>query len=78
MEESQQKIALPIVVQYYTWEDDIYENFMSNVLTKLEPRIEYKDTILFEELDEVNEVLFISKGIVDVGFKVNNFPKFVI
>ena len=51
---------------------------MTNVLTKLEPRIEHKGTILFEELDEVNEALFISKGIVDVGFKINNFPKYVI
>ena len=51
---------------------------MTNVLTKLEPRIEYKGTILYEELDEVNEALFISKGTVDVGFKINNVVKYVI
>uniref|UniRef100_A0A7S3J0T5 Uncharacterized protein n=1 Tax=Strombidium inclinatum TaxID=197538 RepID=A0A7S3J0T5_9SPIT len=44
----------------------------------LEPRHEKAGSILFEELEEVNEVLFISRGQCDVGFEVNKIKKWVL
>ena len=38
------------------------------ILTNLKPRFEKQGEILFEELEEVNEILFISKGEVDIGY----------
>lgn len=55
----------------YTWFDDSYRFFMLEILKNLEPRFEEKDTILIEELDEVNEIIFLEKGIFEVGYSVN-------
>ena len=37
----------------------------------LEPRKQEKDVIMYNELDEVNEVIFFIKGEYDVGFEIN-------
>lgn len=37
----------------YNWEDQIYRDFMIELLQQLEPRFEDKGTILFRELEEV-------------------------
>ena len=44
----------------------------------MEPRREFAGTILFEELEEVNEVIFISKGNVDIGYEINKQRKFIL
>lgn len=64
--------------EYYTWEDTEYRDFMMELLTKLEPRFENAGSILFEELDEINEIFFVSKGQVDIGYELNKTKKFVI
>ena len=33
--------------------------FIIETLRKLEPRIEIKGSVIFEELDEINEIIFI-------------------
>lgn len=44
---------------------------METFLYLLEPRREEKGVIIFDELDEVNEAIFIEHGSVDVGFEIN-------
>ena len=44
---------------------------MESFLYKLEPRREEKGVVVFDELDEVNEAIFIENGQVDVGFEIN-------
>ena len=34
--------------------------------------------IIFNELDEVNEVIFFNTGSVDIGFEINHFKQFVL
>jgi uncharacterized protein YuzE len=51
---------------------------MESFLYKLEPRREEKGVIIFDELDEVNEAIFIENGQVDVGFEINRKQQFVI
>ena len=51
---------------------------MELICTNLVPRYEEKGTIILDELDEVNEIIFVSKGLVDVGFRINNVPNFVV
>ena len=48
------------------------------ILTHLEPRHELKGSILFEELEEVNEVIFVSRGNVDIGYEINKQKKYVV
>lgn len=59
-------------------EDQEYRNFMMQLLKNLEPRSEESYTMLFEELDEITEVIFIERGECDVGYEINKKKKFVI
>jgi uncharacterized protein YuzE len=63
---------------FYSWDDFHYRKFMESFLYKLEPRREEKGVIIFDELDEVNEAIFIENGKVDVGFEINRKQQFVI
>jgi len=51
---------------------------MTELLTALEPRFERADKILFEELDDFTEILFFSKGHVDLGFEINRKKKYCL
>jgi hypothetical protein len=63
---------------YYTWNDYSYRQFMIEILQKLEPRKEEKNTILLNELDEINEVIFFDNGTFEIGYEINKFTKYVI
>ena len=41
---------------------------MISVLTHLEPRHEKAGTTIVDELEEFNEIIFISKGTVLIGY----------
>ena len=51
---------------------------MMMFLQKLEPRFEPKYTILMDELDESNEVIFICRGAVVIGYEINKVKKYCI
>ena len=51
---------------------------MTLILLNLEPRFEEAGKILYDELEEINEVMFLSSGKVDVGFKINGVNKYII
>ena len=63
---------------FYTWENQLYRNFMMSLLSVLEPRKEERNVIMYNELDEVNEVIFFTKGDYDVGFEINRERNYVI
>ena len=63
---------------FYTWNDQVYKNFMMDILFSLEPRIELANKILFDELEEMNEVLFIDNGVFEIGYDFNGEKKFPI
>jgi CRP-like cAMP-binding protein len=62
---------------YYTWYDQHYRKFMEALLYSMEPRREERGEILFDELDEVNEVFFIERGQIDIGFEINRKKQYV-
>tara|TARA_B110000285_G_scaffold154438_1_gene172301 strand:+ start:997 stop:2052 length:1056 start_codon:yes stop_codon:yes gene_type:complete len=68
----------PNYCDYYNMEDQEYRKFMLQLLKDLEPRQEDAYTMLFEELDEIREVIFIERGECDVGYEINKKKKFVI
>ena len=60
---------------FYTWNDSIYRDFMIEVLTNLEPICAKENTILYNELDEFGEIIFVQKGIVSIGYELNKMRK---
>lgn len=43
---------------------------MLEILKKLEPRMVIAHDIIFYELDDVHEILFFDKGIIDLGYEI--------
>ena len=39
--------------EFFTWEDQVYRDFMIELLQNLEPRHEEKGTVLYRELEEI-------------------------
>ena len=35
-------------------------------------------SLLYEELDEMNEVIFVQNGIIDIGFAINKIKKYAL
>ena len=62
--------------QFLTWSERIFSEFTIMLLTKLEPRFENPKTIIFEELDDVEEIIFVHKGSVVVGYEINKVKKY--
>ena len=75
---SEETIISGKTIPYYTWQDQIYRDFMMQILQKLEPRYMSKNQMIFEELDDINEIIFVQQGQVDIGYEVNKKKKFVI
>jgi len=44
---------------------------MVAIITRLEPRFERKSNILATELEEFNEVTFITHGKIAIGYEIN-------
>lgn len=56
---------------YYTFEDQQYRLFIINLLENIEPIYFNQNERIIDELDEFNEVLFIQKGKIGIGFEMN-------
>ena len=63
---------------HYNWQDEQYRDFMTKILMSLEPRCEPKKTIMANELDEFNEITFIQKGSIVIGYEINNQKRYCI
>jgi len=61
----------------YTDHDYEYGNFVRGILKHLEPREVEEDTLLLNELDEILEVIFFTKGIHKAGYRLNKKDIFV-
>lgn len=73
-----EKLYTNVRLNFYSWQDQKYRNFMRSMMLCLEPRIEQRDNIIIYELDDMNEVLFFNVGTIDVGFELNRQRKFVL
>jgi len=56
---------------FYTWHNFDYQNFMIDVLSRLEPISFPAKHYIYNELDDVNEVIFIESGMYDIGYEIN-------
>ena len=48
------------------------------MLSKLEPRFEKKKTPIIDELDEFNEIIFVTIGTVFIGYEINKVKNYCI
>ena len=60
---------------YYNWNDDNYKKFMIDTLSQLEMRNFEQSEIIIQELDEVQEAYFVTKGVYNIGYNINKQKK---
>lgn len=70
------KVTEDQIQTHYTWDDDVYRLFMIRLLNFLEPRKTKGHTIIIDELQEVIEAFFVSKGTVLVGYDINKMKRY--
>lgn len=61
----------PIKKLFFDWTDLDYRKFMLQLCSLIEPRFEPMDTYLLDEFDEAQEILFVNKGKIAIGFYIN-------
>ena len=69
-----------VKVQYafYKWGDEVYDEFMVEIMKALLPRRYFENDIIFEELQEVLEMTFVQRGKFHVGYEINKKRKYVV
>ena len=55
---------------YFSYVDEHYVKLIIDFLRSLEPRIEPEKQVLFNIMDEVNEVLLFKTGTYRIGFEI--------
>lgn len=67
----------PLLFPYLTFEnDDKYLKFMTQIMRSLESRYFMQHEIIYKELDECQEVLFVLEGKYNIGYEINNVRYF--
>jgi hypothetical protein len=51
---------------------------MIEILTCLKPRRAFIGEVLFRPLESVDELIFLEKGSIDIGFVLNDSPKYIV
>lgn len=51
---------------------------MISILKALEPICIDAKEIIYNELDEVNEIIFVEEGSYDIGYEINKIRKFIL
>lgn len=61
---------------FLTFADDKYSEFMTLIMQNLEVRLFKKGLIIYQELDEAHEVLFVFSGRYNVGYEMNKIRRY--
>lgn len=67
-----------IMNSFWTWEDEVYSEFMIKMFRSLNPIYFKPKEQIHRELEEVHEILFLEDGFVDFGFEINNRSKYCV
>lgn len=59
-------------MKYYTWKDGLYSAFMMALMRNLEPRRFVKGDVILNDMEEVEEVIFVCSGEYAIGYMLND------
>lgn len=62
---------------YFNFENEKYQSFVVQFLSHLEPIELNKGQIIFNELENVDMIIFMSGASIDLGYDINRQTKFV-
>lgn len=61
-----------------TLKERAFTEYVICLLTKLEPRFEKAKTIIYDELEDVDDLIFIHKGSLLIGYEINKTKKYCL
>ena len=61
---------------FLTFNDDKYSEFMTLIMQNLELRLFKKGELIYRELDECHEVIFVFSGRYNVGYELNTVRRY--
>lgn len=67
-----------ILTNVYTWRDDEYSSFMMAIMHHLQPRQYLKHEVIYEENEEVSEIIFVCSGEYSVGYMIGERDRLVM
>lgn len=68
----------PKQYSFYTFTDQVYSDFMMDIMQNLEPISLPKKKFIFDELEEVQLIYFFMKGTYEIGYSINLEKKFML
>ena len=71
-DKSERISLLGLYYPFYSFTDQLYLIFMTNIFKRLEIRYIQSSIYLAHELDDCQEVLLVDQGYYKIGFLVNN------
>lgn len=51
-----------LMSKFYTWSDRHWSGFMVSIMSRLEPRKFLKGEIIFKDMEEVDDIIFVLHG----------------
>ena len=63
---------------YFNWENPVYAYFMTDLMQKMEPTFVTPNSVIYNELDEITEVIFYYDGKFDLGYDINGKSFYVL
>lgn len=57
--------------KYLGWQDSHWSSFMVALMQQLEPRLFQMNEIIFHDMEEVNEIIFVQHGDVSIKRRHN-------
>jgi hypothetical protein len=64
--------------KFLTFDDSLYQLFMTEVLLSLEPRKIPSESMIFNTNVETHEMFFVNSGSIDIGYELNNKTRYVM
>ena len=52
----------------YTWDDEVYRNYMYSLMSVLEPREDERGATVLRECEEIAEITFYTHGKFGMGY----------
>lgn len=64
--------------KYYSWDDSQWSSYMMDIMRNLEPRHFTVGETIYDDMEEVEEIIFVVSGFYTVGYTVNSTEYFAL
>jgi len=71
-------LNIKLTSKYYNWEDSQWSSYMMEIMQNLEPRHIVADETIYDDMEEVEEIIFVTSGTYTIGYTINSNEYFAL